>query len=59
MDSALLGGGVGGSARISLIEQRFQVVPEPTTLCLLSLGLMGLVFVGRRRPCVVKTHPHR
>ena len=49
VDSVLLDGGVGGSARISLIDQRFQVVPEPTSISLMSLGLAGLAFGGRRR----------
>ena len=48
VDSVLLGGGGGGSARIPLVEQRYQVVPEPTTLVLMSLGLVGLAMAGGR-----------
>jgi hypothetical protein len=49
LDSSLLGGGFGGSARISLIEQSFSVVPEPGTLALTGIGLAGLARLGRRR----------
>jgi hypothetical protein len=45
LDSA----GPGGSARISLIEQRFAVIPEPATVGLLSIGLVGLAAMGRHR----------
>jgi hypothetical protein len=41
--------GHGGSARISLIAQRFEVAPEPGTLAMLGLGLAGLAGLGRRR----------
>jgi hypothetical protein len=33
---------------IPLVEQRFLVVPEPLTLVLLTIGLGGLAFWGRR-----------
>ncbi len=49
LDSFLIGGGPGGSARISFIEQRFTVVPEPGTLALLGIGLTGVGICGRRR----------
>ena len=48
VDSSLLGGGFGGSARLSVVDQRFEVVPEPTPLVLMSLGLLGLAGAGRR-----------
>jgi hypothetical protein len=49
VDSTLVGAGTGGSARISLIQQRFTVVPEPGGLALFAIGLSGLVAFGRRR----------
>ncbi len=49
VDSVLIGGGAGGSARISFVEQRFAVVPEPGTLSLLATGLLGIAVIGRRR----------
>jgi len=43
-----LGGEVGpGAPGIDGVEP--TVVPEPTTLVLVSLGMVGLVFAGRRR----------
>lgn len=56
LDSALVGGALGGSARIGMIEQRFAVtlpqvsVPEASTGTLLALGLAGLALAGSRRP---------
>ncbi len=49
LDSFLIGGGPGGSARITFIEQRFTVVPEPSTLAFLGIGLTGVGVIGRRR----------
>ncbi len=49
LDSFLIGSGPGGSARISFVEQRFSVVPEPSTLALLAIGLTGIGVFGRRR----------
>jgi len=43
-----VGGEVGpGVPEIEGVEP--TVVPEPTTLVLVSLGMVGLVFAGRRR----------
>lgn len=50
VDSSILGGGTGGSARISFISQTFLLVPEPGTLVLVLGGLAGLAVGGRRRP---------
>jgi hypothetical protein len=47
VDSSLLGGGPGGSARISFVSQTFQLVPEPGTFVLVLGGLAG-VALGRR-----------
>lgn len=43
VDSSIIGGGPGASARISFVNQTFTLVPEPTTLLLLlgGLGAMG------------------
>jgi len=41
--------GAGGSARISLIAQRFEVAPEPGTFAMLGLGLAALAAARRRR----------
>jgi hypothetical protein len=40
--------GSGLFSAITLVEQRFLVVPEPLTLVLLTLGLGGLALWGRR-----------
>ena len=48
LDSRGIGGGGGGSARVSLIEQHFSVVPEPATLGMTCLGL-AVLALGRRR----------
>jgi hypothetical protein len=34
---------------ITSITDSYQVVPEPTTLSLISVGLAGLAWIGRRR----------
>lgn len=39
----------GDLAAIPLVEQRFVAVPEAETLLLVSTGLLGVAFVGRRR----------
>lgn len=49
VDSSILGGGQGGSARISFVQQTFTLAPEPTTLALVLGGLTGLGVFGRKR----------
>jgi len=43
-------GGQGGSvAHISIVDQTFTFIPEPGTLLLGSVGLLGLATLGRKR----------
>lgn len=49
VDSSLLGGGPGGSARISFVNQTFTLAPEPTTLLLVMSGLGAVAWQRRRR----------
>ena len=42
-------GGGASSAWIAATNQPTQPVPEPTTMLLLSAGLIGLGFFGRKR----------
>ena len=42
-------GGPTSSASISKIDQRFIQIPEPSTLLLVGLGLLGVVAVNRKR----------
>lgn len=45
--AARLGGEVGTGPEIAGVAP--TLVPEPDTLALVSLGMLGLVFAGRRR----------
>jgi hypothetical protein len=45
----------GTLAAIPLLEQRFVAVPEPETLMLVSMGLIGVFYAGRRRRPVTRT----
>jgi hypothetical protein len=49
VDSSLLGGGSGGSARISFVSQTFVLVPEPATLLLVAGGVAALGWRRRSR----------
>jgi hypothetical protein len=42
-------GGPSSFATISVIDQTFSQVPEPSTVLLVGLGLLGVVAVNRRR----------
>lgn len=49
VDSLVLDGGEGGPgaiASISLVRQQFAVVPEPTAVLLVGIGLAGLAAAG-------------
>jgi hypothetical protein len=43
------GSAANGFASISVIDQTYSQVPEPTTVLLVGLGLLGLVAVNRKR----------
>lgn len=45
----VVSGAAQGSANVERLEQRFRVVPEPTTAFLLLLGVSGLAYQGRQR----------
>ena len=38
-----------GSAVVGVVAQRFEVVPEPASLCLLLLGGLGTLALRRSR----------
>jgi hypothetical protein len=40
---------VGGSLPDSLGFANFIVIPEPSTYALIGLGLLGLIFIARRK----------
>jgi hypothetical protein len=48
-DVEVNGGGAGGVASITIIDQTFSQVPEPSTVLLVGLGLLGLAAVNRKR----------
>jgi hypothetical protein len=43
------GANANGFAGISIINQTFSQVPEPSTVLLVGLGLLGMVAVNRKR----------
>ena len=43
------GGAANGFASITIIDQTFSQVPEPSTMMLVGLGLLGVVAVRRKR----------
>ncbi len=45
----LSSGGLGDSATLLEITNRFNVVPEPGTFAMLGIGIAGIGFAGRRR----------
>jgi len=58
LDSSLVGPDLGGSARLSSIEQRFATVPEVETAALLGLGLLGLARAGSRQRALRRRERH-
>jgi len=49
LDSLLVGGAPGGSARVVSLASRFASVPEAGSFGLLGVGLVGLLWAGRPR----------
>jgi hypothetical protein len=48
-DVNVAGGGAPGAASITIIDQTFSQIPEPSTALLVGLGLLGMVAVKRTR----------